>query len=162
MRVSIVDGKIKGYNTIIEQAAKWNTTPANIRYMLQEGLIHEEDYICILGNAPNHNVYFIREDLEKPTRDISHGKYLNRVCIKKKEMEVSIVDGKIVGYNSVAEQAKKWNTTPGNIKHMIYNGLFNEEDCICIGGIQNRHEYFIREDLEKPTKNIKRRKNNDI
>lgn len=68
MRVSIVDGKIVGYNTISEQAAKWNTTVGAIKQMVNRGQIDNEDYICLLGTNPHQNVYYFAEGLEKPTR----------------------------------------------------------------------------------------------
>lgn len=74
MRVSIVDGKIVGFNSITEQAKKWNTTVPAIKQMMHRGLIYEEDYICILGDIPTHNVYFFADDLEKPTKDIKRRK----------------------------------------------------------------------------------------
>lgn len=68
MRVSIVDGRIVGYITIQEQAAKWNTTIAAIKQMVNRGQIDDGDYICLLGTSPHQNVYYFAEGLEKPTR----------------------------------------------------------------------------------------------
>ena len=73
MRVSIIDGRIVGFNTISEQAILWNTTPAAIRQMLNRGLIDSNDYICLKGDKSQHNVYFFAEDLEKPTRKTKTG-----------------------------------------------------------------------------------------
>lgn len=73
MRVSIIDGKIVGYNTIAEQAKIWGTTPAAIKQMVKRNLIDPEDYICILGNSSKNNAYFFAEDLEKPTRKTKCG-----------------------------------------------------------------------------------------
>ncbi len=74
MRVSIVNGKIVGYNTISEQAAKWNTTVGAIKQMVNRSLIHEEDYICLIDSISQHNIYFFADDLEKPTRKTKTGK----------------------------------------------------------------------------------------
>ena len=68
MRVSIVDGRIVGYITIQEQAAKWSTTIGAIKQMVNRGQIDEGDYICLLGINPQQNVYYFAEGLEKPTR----------------------------------------------------------------------------------------------
>lgn len=68
MRVSIVDGRIVGYLTIREMAAKWSTTNAAIKQMVIRGQIDDGDYICLLGTNPQQNVYYFAEDLEKPTR----------------------------------------------------------------------------------------------
>ncbi len=68
MRVSIVDGRIVGYITIQEQAAKWSTTIGAIKQMVNRGQIDDEDYICLLGTSPHQNVYYFAEGLEKPTK----------------------------------------------------------------------------------------------
>lgn len=73
MQVSIEDGRIVGFNTVNEQAVLWNTTPSAIRQMVNRGQINPEDYICLKGDSPVHNVYYFVNGLEKPTRKTKCG-----------------------------------------------------------------------------------------
>ena len=74
MRISIIDGRIVGYNSVNEQAEIWGVTPGAIRQMIKRGQINSEDYICLLGDTPNHNIYYFAVGLEKPTRKTKCGK----------------------------------------------------------------------------------------
>lgn len=68
-------------------------------------------------------------------------------------MRVSIVNGRIVMYPTIREQAAKWGTTVGAIKQMIIRGQIDKGDYICLLGTNpQQNVYYFAEGLKKPTR----------